>query len=231
MAKSPENEADYQKFQQLALSQLHQTQRAIIIGGIFPLIMIALNAINLFVAYRWLEFWESPDVEVFARLSPILIGIILSVLATVQWVFLISWRRKKDNYDKMKDQKYVPSEAKPPSETKDFIIKKDRHMSLTALIYALVKYMSKIQVLFFIILIVGCVNIAWSLWFLVDSWVYRIFWIPLPYFTHIWILNGILVAIIIGFMFFEANLFRKWNTKLKRLSAYENEVLKELGLD
>ncbi len=231
MAKTPENEEDYQKFQQLALTHLQQTQRSIITGGIFPLIMVVINAVNLFVAYRWLEFYDAPDVETFARLSPILMGLLLTILATGQWVFLLYWRRKKSNYDKVKDQKLERLEVKNLPEMEEFLVKKDRHMTLPSLIYALVKYMSKMRVLFFVILAVGCVNIAWSLWFLVDSWVYRIFWIPLPYFTLLWVLNGILVAIIIGFMLFEANLFLKWNRNLKKISQYENEVLKELGLD
>ncbi len=231
MAKSPANEGDYQKFQQLALSHLEQTQRSIVIGGLFPIIMIIINAINIFVAYQWLEFYDAPEVEGFARLGPILLAVLLSILAMGQWLFLIQWNRKKSNYDKLKDQKIERSEANNIPESEESLLKKGHQMSLPKLIYELVKYMSTMRVLFFIILAVGMTNIAWSAWFLVDSWIYRIFWIPLPYFTLLWALNGILVAIIIGFMLFEANLFVKWNRNLKKISSYENEVLKELGLD
>ncbi len=231
MATAPENEEDYQKFQQLALIHLEQTQQSIVIGGLLPLVMIILNAINIFVAYRWLEFFDTPEVEGFARISPILIGILLSILAAGQWVFLFYWRRKRKNYDRVRVQKFERPEGEHLPETEEFLVKKDHRMTLPALIYTLVKYMSRMRLLFFVILAAGSVNIVWSSWFLVDSWVYRIFWIPLPYFTLLWILNGILVVVTAGFMLFEANLFRRWNRNLKKISQYENEVLKELGLD
>ncbi len=231
MAKSPANEEDYQKFQQSTLTHLEQTQRSIVIGGLFPLIMIILNAFNIFVAYQWLEFYDAPEVEGFARIGPILIGLLLTILACGQWVFLFYWQRKKRNYDRMKDQKLERSEAGNPPETEEYLGKKNRQMTLPGLIYYLINYMSKMRELFFVILAVGTVNIVWSSWFLVDSWIYRIFWIPMPYFTLLWVLNGILVAIIIGFMLFEARLFVRWNKNLKKLSRYENDVLKELGLD
>lgn len=231
MAGRTNNDRDFPHYEREVFRYIKKEERVISWSGIFPLILVAFNSINLFVAYRWLEFYDVPVTEGFVRITPIIVGIILASFAFVQFFFLWVWTRKVHAYGMNTGQNLELNKGESARNGPASVDPRSKTPTLPSLLYSLANFMGKLKIVFIVILACGAFYIAWVVWFVWESWALRIFWIPQAYFMVVWGLNVASVVVVGIFLVFEGRILWQWMQKLERLSQFEKQVLDELHLE
>ncbi len=199
----------YSQMEKGGLNYIKKKKNYLIISVIYPIYAIILQLINLI-------FIVNPDAprppsrpgfpSLLDVLTPIIIILIISAFALINFIFLFSWMYKVKNYHNQPTKKNI---------------------TLTLVFYEIIKNMEIIKKIF-IILNIACV--FYFLWYLNWTFMFFIFSNPPlpPPPLHVHLLNIFSQIGLIFYLIYEWRHFFRWNKKLKELKEFEIKIYNEL---
>ena len=200
------SEQSFLKIEKDGLKYIKNERNYLIMSALVPIYIIIVQCINLgyiFTAPPINPLDPRPPVNPINAFTPIIILLIISFFALVNYRYLISWKGKVKIY-----------EGKTPSKQK----------TLTSIFYDIIKSMENIRVIF---IIVNIISLYYFIWFVL--WALSIMdphHPPPP--LHVNILNGLSQGGLIIYLIIQWKHFIQWNRKLKQLKLFEKQIFHEI---
>jgi hypothetical protein len=205
MEKNTE-ERNFLKIEKGGLNYIKNERNYLIMSALVPIYIIIVQIINLgyiFTAPIIDPLPPRPPVNPINVFTPIIILLIISFFALINFKYLITWKRKVNIY-----------EGKITGKRK----------TLTSLFYDIIRSMENIKVIF---IIVNIISGYYFIWFIL--WTLRIMdpFHPSPP-LHVIILNGLSLLGLLFYMILQWKHFYQWNRKLKQLKLFEKQIFSEI---
>ena len=200
------SEQSFLKIEKDGLKYIKNERNYLIMSALVPIYIIIVQCINLgyiFTAPPINPLDPRPPVNPINAFTPIIILLIISFFALVNYRYLISWKGKVKIY-----------EGKTPSKQK----------TLTSIFYDIIKSMENIRVIF---IIVNIISLYYFIWFIL--WALSIMdphHPPPP--LHVNILNGLSQGGLLLYLILQWKHFIQWNRKLKQLKLFEEQIFHEI---
>lgn len=197
----------FSKIEKVGLNYIKNERNYLILSALVPIYIIIVQCINLvyiFTAPPINPLDPQPPANPINAFTPIIILLVVSFFALVNFRYLLSWKGKVKLY-----------EGKAPGKQK----------TLTSLFYDIVKNMETIRVIF---IIVNIISFYYFIWFVL--WTLSILdphHPPPP--LHVNILNVLSQGGLLIYLIIEWRHFYQWNRKLSKLKKFEREIYKELN--
>ncbi|MFW9973396.1 MAG: hypothetical protein ACFFDF_24645 [Candidatus Odinarchaeota archaeon] len=209
--KKPFREEDnfvgkFSEIEKDGLNYIKIERNYLILSALVPIYIIIVQCINLgyiFIVPPVNPLDPRPPVNPIITFTPILILLVVSFFALINFRYLLSWKGKVKAY-----------EGKVP----------DKQKTLTALFYDIIKNMEIIRVIF---IIVNIISFYYFIWFIL--WALSIMdpHHPPPPF-HVNILNGLSQGGLLIYLIIEWRHFIQWNRKLKQLKLFEKQIFHDI---
>lgn len=199
-------EGEFSKIEKGGLNYIKNERLYLILSALVPIYIIIVQCINLGYISTAPPLNPSdpqPLVNPINVFTPIIILLIISFFALINFRYLLSWKEKVKTY-----------EGKAPSKKK----------TLTSLFYDIIKNMETIRVIF---IIVNIISFYYFIWFML--WALNIMdphHPPPP--LHVNILNGLSQGGLLIYFIIEWRHFYQWNRKLKQLKLFEKQIFHEI---
>lgn len=200
-------EEKFSKIEKGGLNYIKNERNYLILSALVPIYIIIVQCINLgyiFTAPPVKPFDPRPPPNPINAFTPIIILLVVSFFALVNFRYLLSWKGKVKTY-----------EGNAPGKQK----------TLTSLFYDIVKNMETIRIIF---IIVNIISFYYFIWFI--FWALSIMdphHPPPP--LHVNILNVLSQGGLLIYLIIEWRHFYQWNRKLSKLIKFEKEIYKELN--
>ncbi|MBA7635162.1 hypothetical protein ES703_42763 [subsurface metagenome] len=197
----------FSKIEKGGLNYIKNERNYLILSALVPIYIIIVQCINLgyiFTAPPVNPLDPRPPANPINVFTPIIILLVVSFFALVNFRYLLSWKGKVKSY-----------EGKAPGKQK----------TLTSIFYDIVKNMETIRVIF---IIVNIISFYYFIWFIL--WALSIMdphHPPPP--LHVNILNVLSQGGLLIYLIIEWRHFYQWNRKLSKLIKFEKEIYKELN--
>lgn len=197
----------FSKIEKGGLNYIKNERYYLIVSALVPIYIIIVQCINLgyiLTAPPVNPLDPQPPVNPINAFTPIIILLVISFFALINFRYLLSWKGKVKTY-----------EGKKPGKQK----------TLTSLFYDIIKNMETIRVIF---IIVNIISFYYFIWFIL--WALSIMdphHPPPP--LHVNILNGLSQGGLLIYLIIEWRHFYQWNRKLSKLKKFEREIYKELN--
>lgn len=204
----------FSKIEKGGLDYIKNEQNYLIMSALVPIYIIIVQCINLgyiftvspVIPLKPRPPANLPPVNLINIFTPIIILLIISFFALLNFGYLLSWKEKVKTY-----------KGKTLGKQK----------TLTSLFYDIIKNMEIIRVIF---IIVNIVSIYYFIWFIL--WALDIMdphHPPLapPLFVNV--LNGLSQGGLLIYLIIEWRHFYQWNRKLSKLKKFERKIFKELN--
>lgn len=197
----------FSKIEKGGLNYIKNERYYLIVSALVPIYIIIVQCINLgyiLTAPPVNPLDPQPPVNPINAFAPIIILLVISFFALINFRYLLSWKGKVKTY-----------EGKTPGKQK----------TLTSLFYDIIKNMETIRVIF---IIVNIISFYYFIWFIL--WALSIMdphHPPPP--LHVNILNGLSQGGLLIYLIIEWRHFYQWNRKLSKLKKFEREIYKELN--
>ena len=198
-------EGEFSKIEKGGLNYIKNERLYLILSALVPIYIIIVQCINLGYISTAPPLNPSdpqPLVNPINVFTPIIILLVISFFALINFRFLLSWKGKVKTY-----------EGKAPSKKK----------TLTSLFYDIIKNMETIRVIF---IIVNIISFYYFIWFML--WVLNIMDPHHPPPLHVNILNGLSQGGLLIYFIIEWRHFYQWNRKLKQLKLFEKQIFHEI---
>ncbi|MHA1488212.1 MAG: hypothetical protein ACTSRI_00750 [Promethearchaeota archaeon] len=228
-----------EKIEKGGLTYIKKEQSYIKLSTIFPiysLFIIIMTLVFIILGALFIKQGQHPPMPDFTIEQVIIMSIIILIPACIfialfifslfQLIFLKKWKKKVQEYDKLKylysDENIEVLKGKKKSEYQ-------RKTTLTNLFYDIINHLEKIRVIFIIINILSFFYLWWS---------FRIFALIMhflvkesaPFFPFFFYINVSGAIILIFYLIYMWYHFKRWYKKLKSLKNYEKKIAKELDL-
>lgn len=197
----------FSKIEKGGLNYIKNERNYLILSALVPIYIIIVQCINLgyiFTAPPVNPFDPRPPTNPINAFTPIIILLVVSFFALVNFKYLLSWKGKVKSY-----------EGKAPGKQK----------TLTSLFYDIVKNMETIRVIF---IIVNIISFYYFIWFILWNLSIMDPHHPPPP-LHVNILNVLSQGGLLIYLIIEWRHFYQWNRKLSKLKKFEREIYKELN--
>ena len=227
--RKPESQKNSQgSFPRYELTFSKQQRKFLILSAIIPIAIFLLQIANIIFininpppsppqALTFLRFLNSS--------TPLIVMIIMSLFGILNFIFLLSWRKKVEKYNIQKQTfaKMISSNSNSEDDTE--------YISFTQLTYQNLKHMKRMRILLFISSLVSVLYIWWSIRGLLISFGVIV---PIQPLNHpplvMNILNTIAQFVLIAYFIYQWVFFFKWNKKLSKIEHYEKQIIEELDL-
>ncbi|HME52758.1 MAG TPA: hypothetical protein VKM55_11110 [Candidatus Lokiarchaeia archaeon] len=202
---------------------------------IYPIFSLFVQLLNLLLLpYNGiLSSDHRPDQFFFFDMfSPASILLVISSFFLAKAIFLIHWKRKVENYEKL-SAKFSNESISIDKDVQDSPA--GSNSSLTKIFYDIVRNMEVIRKIFIIVNAFFCYYVIWFIQF---TFIRGQFGgaPPMPppsdseNFSIIQVLNYLNVVVMIFYLVYEWKHFYRWNKKLTKLRDFEKKISKELDL-
>ena len=201
-----DSKGDFLTIERGGLNYVKNERNYLILSALVPIYIIIVQCINLGYILTAPPIKPSdpqPPINPINTFTPIIILLIISFFALVNFGYLISWREKVKNY-----------EGKIYGKQK----------TLTSLFYDIIKNMERIRIIF---IIVNIGSLYYFIWFIL--WALSItdpHHPPPP--LHVNILNGLSQGGLLIYLIIEWRHFLQWNRKLKQLKLFEKQTFNDI---
>ena len=200
------SEGNFLKIERGGLNYIKNEWNYLIMSALVPIYIIIVQCINLayiFTAPPINPLDPRPPINPINVFTPIIILLVISFFALVNFRYLISWKGKVKIYEGKASRK---------------------QKSLTSLFYDIVKNMKTIRVIFIIVNIISLYDFIWFL-----LWALSIldpYHPPPP--LHVNILNGLSQGGLLIYLIIQWKHFIQWNRKLRQLKLLEEQIFHEI---
>jgi hypothetical protein len=233
---SEDTNQDFSRLEKGGLNYVKQQRNYLIVSILYPVFSLVVQLVTL-VLNNYLRSLppdhRPPEFLFIDVLSPAIILFVISAFFLLNAAFLIRWKIYLDLYERLSKE----GSAEPASPVDADAADKDlsSSASLTRLFYKIIKNMSTIKMLFFVLNFFLAYDFIWFIsffFFRVTAGSFPPKSSPLPpaSFSLVQFLN-ILNEISMGFyLAYEWKHFYRWNKKLTLLKELEKTVNEEIGL-
>ena len=210
------------------LSFSDSQKRFLILSAIIPLAIFLLQIANL--VFVIINPPPGPTQELtFSRIvdmtAPLIIMTTMSILGLLNFIFLLSWKRKITRYNNQK-QLFKKMIAGAPNESDD-----TEFISFAQLSYQNLKHMKMMRIFSYITNTISIVYILWIIRGILAEIGIAISGVPIPRPPLVlYVLNTIAQIVLLVYIVIQWMFFHKWNKKLLKIELFEKQTIDELEL-
>lgn len=226
------NGALYTQMERGGLNYIKNKRNYLILSAIVPLLSFFIQIMNLYMTFFFFinrdpskpfpSRWPWNPFLIIDIISPIVLLLLFSLLASVHFIYLFRWKKKVNRYEEHQKNAIATQEGIS-----------DIHVTLTQLFYDIIDNMETIKKIFIALNVVVIFYLQWFFRF----FRFELMKIVSPrveinFFrsTMPW-MNLFLQLLLIFYLFMNWRHFKRWSKKLNRLKEFEKQIYSELEME